>query len=172
MGIAELFTKYGTDKDLYHSYGPIYQSLFDGRENEVEMVLEIGVLLGQSLRAFRDHFPNALIVGIDLNQPQMDGERLSIVKADATDPFAMGVVGHNLFDLIIDDGSHQIEDQKASMRLLWGSVRPGGFYVIEDLQDDATSQYWRGFRSDGVVHDLRRNKGRYDDVIAVFTKRE
>ncbi len=36
-------------------------------------------------------------------------------------------------DLIIDDGSHKLKDQEATLRTLWDRLRPGGFYIIEDL---------------------------------------
>ena len=36
-------------------------------------------------------------------------------------------------DLIIDDGSHRLRDQEATLLTLWERVRPGGFYIIEDL---------------------------------------
>jgi len=38
------------------------------------------------------------------------------------------------FDLIIDDGSHRPAHWLASYRALAGRVKPGGFYIIEDLR--------------------------------------
>ncbi|HEY6398131.1 MAG TPA: hypothetical protein VIX82_11820, partial [Solirubrobacteraceae bacterium] len=43
------------------------------------------------------------------------------------------VESHGPFDIVIDDGSHIGREVIASFELLWDSVRPGGFYVIEDL---------------------------------------
>ena len=37
------------------------------------------------------------------------------------------------FDLIIDDGSHRFLDQQATLHVLWPRVRPGGFYIVEDV---------------------------------------
>jgi hypothetical protein len=37
------------------------------------------------------------------------------------------------FDLIVDDGSHESQDQFTSLTCLWPHLNPGGFYFIEDL---------------------------------------
>lgn len=44
------------------------------------------------------------------------------------------------FDLIIDDGGHANVHTITSLKALWGHLRPGGLYVIEDLE----TQYSRG----------------------------
>lgn len=36
-------------------------------------------------------------------------------------------------DVIIDDGGHTMAQQLTSLQVLWELVRPGGFYVVEDL---------------------------------------
>jgi hypothetical protein len=37
------------------------------------------------------------------------------------------------FDIIIDDGSHVGEHILTSFKILWSTVKPGGYYIIEDL---------------------------------------
>lgn len=36
-------------------------------------------------------------------------------------------------DVILDDGSHKYPEQEETLHHLWEKLRPGGFYVIEDL---------------------------------------
>ena len=36
-------------------------------------------------------------------------------------------------DIVIDDGSHRFLDQQATLHVLWPRVRPGGFYIVEDV---------------------------------------
>lgn len=36
-------------------------------------------------------------------------------------------------DLVIDDGSHRLRDQEATLALLWDRLAPGGLYIVEDL---------------------------------------
>ena len=38
-----------------------------------------------------------------------------------------------LLDVVIDDGSHFVDDMIGSFRLLFERVAPGGLYVIEDI---------------------------------------
>jgi hypothetical protein len=38
------------------------------------------------------------------------------------------------FDIIIDDGGHVYNQQKATFEVLWKTLSPGGLYYIEDLQ--------------------------------------
>ena len=36
-------------------------------------------------------------------------------------------------DMILDDGSHRFQDQRATLELLWEKLAPGGYYIIEDI---------------------------------------
>ena len=51
---------------------------------------------------------------------------------------AITTLGHQ--DVIIDDGGHSNMMQQTSLRVLLPYVRPGGFYVLEDLQ----VSFWKG----------------------------
>ena len=42
-------------------------------------------------------------------------------------------VGDKMFDFIVDDGSHVDANQFSTLRNLYGRLRPGGLYVIEDI---------------------------------------
>ena len=69
-----------------------------------------------------------------------------------------------VLDLIIDDGSHLYPDYVATADVLLGKLRPGGVYVIEDIQ---TQDSVDALRRDGwTIEDWREKTGRYDDVIA------
>lgn len=53
------------------------------------------------------------------------------------------------FDLIIDDGGHSMVQQITSLQHLWKAVKPGGFYILEDLQ----TSYWAGYGGDASTKD-------------------
>lgn len=134
-----MFEGYDTDKFGYHDYGPIYEELFPelaGRET-VRAVLELGVFHGGSLRAFRDWYPNAEIVGLDVDSATMiHGEpRIHTFTGDVRDPNALHRAGtsHAPYDLIVDDASHRPIDQFHAVKNLWQFLRVGGYYAIEDL---------------------------------------
>jgi hypothetical protein len=139
---------YGTDKSSeHHGYTRLYQRHFRTRRTAVRSVLEIGVggitsfegfettAGGQSLRMWRDYFPNAEIVGVDINEKDVPGARVHFVRGDQSDSaFLQEVVRkYGPFDVVIDDGSHIGRHIQASYAALWGAVTPGGMYVVEDL---------------------------------------
>jgi hypothetical protein len=48
------------------------------------------------------------------------------------------LIGQGPWDTIIDDGSHVPAHMTFSLFSLWNSIKPGGLYIIEDLETD----YW------------------------------
>ena len=58
--------------------------------------------------------------------------------------FSSEATASGLFDVIIDDGGHTMVQQITSLEYLWKTVKPGGLYVIEDLQ----TSYWETFGGD------------------------
>ena len=75
------------------------------------------------------------IVGVDV-QPdtQFTEERIETYLADSGNKAQLdAVLGDRMFDVIIDDGLHYDETQVQTMKNLWHRVRPGGYYVIEDI---------------------------------------
>ncbi|WP_419896142.1 class I SAM-dependent methyltransferase [Roseomonas sp. USHLN139] len=129
--------RHGTDKasdrnDFLRFYEPFVAPM---RDQPVK-VLEIGVLGGGSVRMWRDYFANGQVIGADINEAvrAYAGERLSIEIADQSsleDMRRLAAMGP--FDLIIDDGSHVWKHQIDSFNTLFPSLRPGGLYIIEDL---------------------------------------
>lgn len=143
-----LARRYGTDKSsLGHGYTTFYARHFKARRSAARMVLEIGVggvtsgrgyettAGGQSLRMWRDYFPKAIIVGIDIHPKTVSDDRIIFEQGDQSDQafLAKLVSRYAPFDVVIDDGSHVGRDVNASFDGLWDAVNPGGFYVIEDL---------------------------------------
>lgn len=45
------------------------------------------------------------------------------------------------FDIVIDDGSHRWDHQRISVGHLIRHVKPGGFYVIEDIHTSFVDRY-------------------------------
>ena len=59
----------------------------------------------------------------------------------------------NFWDVIIDDGSHDPDANQSSLGFCFPYVKPGGYYIIEDLQTENTwdneelKKYWGGART-------------------------
>jgi hypothetical protein len=153
--LGSLFRKYGSDKDV-NGYTPLYHSLFKHLREKPLEILEIGIgtLIpgapssmvgyaqpgykpGGSLRAWRDYFPKATILGCDI-QPdtQFTDDRITTMLCDSRrEELLWPALGNRRFDIIIDDGSHWDECQRKTLQNLWRYVKPGGFYIIEDVTE-------------------------------------
>lgn len=149
-----LATWYGTDKGpRAHGYTTHYQTHLAARRKEQLNVLEIGVggqntnSGGASLRMWRSFFPRASIVGVDLYRKQLPAEnRITVLQGDQADGAFLDalVTKHGPFDLIVDDGSHRGDHITATFSALWHRLRPGGVYVIEDLETAYDPAYGGG----------------------------
>ena len=143
ISLRELAKIHGIDKGA-HGYCEFYEKRFSSIKTQVQKVLEIGIDQGGSLRMWRDFFPNATIFGIDNRSEFIFSEnRILTFLIDQTDRIQLEIFGKNygLFDIIIDDGSHQIEHQQISFGCLFKYLKIGGFYIIEDLEPSFDSGY-------------------------------
>ena len=158
-----LGVKFGTDKSsLHHDYLSFYERFFEEFRNEKIKVLEIGVFGGASLEVWEAYFPNAVIIGADIDPgvPRFPGSRVIVEILDQSNVEELVNLGvkHGPFDIIIEDGSHQWEHQITSLRTLFPFLRPGGFYVVEDLQTNYGAQEtnYRGVSSLSCMDYLKK----------------
>lgn len=120
------------------SYLPIYEELLEPFRGRSFTLLELGVWGGHSLEMWRDAFPKATVVGIDLLPPDIDlGHRVHIVRGDQTDAALMQRTREAFapkgFDVIIDDASHIGITTARSLQALYSKhLCTGGLYCIED----------------------------------------
>ncbi len=136
MKISEILAKYETDKVKEHTYGDVYDALFDRFDREAALnLIEVGTQKGGSLKAWREYFPNAKITGIDI---------IDVVKPEYRDPsinYIFNDVNNYLtdddFDIVIDDGSHSIDDVLYVVQHF--KLKRKGMFIIEDVQKPV---YW------------------------------
>jgi hypothetical protein len=89
--LQELGLKYGTDKASHMFRGISYLDIYDRHfyeiRDSVKSFVEIGILNGKSLLMWREYFPNATIVGIDINPEckSYESERIKIYIGDQND---------------------------------------------------------------------------------------
>jgi hypothetical protein len=127
-----------TDKGLRgHYYTELYDVFFLPLKNGAAKILEIGIASGDSLKMWMDYFPRATIYGIDIvPKTKLDSARIKTFVADQADRTQLesfiGKFGGD-FDIIIDDGGHLMNQQQISLGFLFKYVKPGGYYIIEDL---------------------------------------
>ena len=95
---------------------------------------------GASLKTWYEYFPNARIVGLDINDAKfLENDRTTTHQVDQGDRNQLAelrkIYPDESFDLIIDDGSHRADHQQTSLELLYPLLKSGGYYIIEDLND-------------------------------------
>lgn len=140
MILQTIGLKHNTDKAFFHKYLDFYQKLLPKRQFSGRL-LEIGVMDGASLRMWREYYPKAEIVGVDIDdKSHLNIEGVTILQLDATDAAALSELGN--FDIIVDDGSHMTADQQATFEQLYiNQLNPKGFYVLEDLHTSLMPNY-------------------------------
>jgi trans-aconitate methyltransferase len=147
--------RHGTDKASgHHDYLAFYERFLRPIRDAHMRVLEIGVREGASLRMWADYFPNATIVGIDIDPEcrRHAGGRISVEVMDQSDLPALAALarGYGPFGLIVDDGSHIWEHQITALRHLYPHLQPGGCYILEDL-DTSYGDYEPMFRGHSTL---------------------
>ena len=137
--LNDIGLKYGADKSSrFHNYLDFYESVLPDRSFKGRL-LEIGVMDGLSVRMWREYYPDAEIIGIDIkdmshmhNSDWQVPESVKLLTLDGTKAKDMKPLGK--FDIILDDGSHYWADQQKSFELLYYSqLNEGGIYILEDL---------------------------------------
>jgi hypothetical protein len=148
--LDQLALRHGSDKFGSHYYTAHYNACFAPFRGLPVHLLEIGVggyddpnAGGASLRMWKDYFSAGIIYGLDWHDKHGVAEdRVRIYQGSQADPVAMARIladtPDQAFDIIIDDGSHRSEHVIATFLMMFQYVKPGGWYVVEDIQ----TSYW------------------------------
>lgn len=194
--LCRLGEQYSVDKTPCfggHTYTPEYHTLLSDRCNEVKLMLEIGIgntplmksltneiyTPGASLRMWRDYFPNAQIVGCDiLDSVLFTEDRITTFQTDQSNVTSLKTLMNHIqqiqpyADVILDDGSHEIEHMIISFKELWPLVKPGGMYIIEDIRRPFIEKILNlphvfGFK-DASIHKVYIGKKLWDNFVAFY----
>jgi hypothetical protein len=158
--LNKLIEKYRSDKNA-SNYTTTYEKEFEPIKDSIQSILEIGLgtiiegvhssmydwkttrvidgesfndyIPGASLRAWKEYFTNAQIYGGDIQQDtQFEEERIKTFLFNSTSLEECDKYLEDLqFDIIIDDGSHDPQDQINTMKNLYNRAKM--FYIIEDI---------------------------------------
>jgi len=176
--LASLCDLYGSDKGSCgavvtpypwpaHTYVDLYAQLFDHCRSNVKLVFECGIgstdpsvpynmgesgKPGASLRVWRDYFPNADVIGADLDETVLFEEpRIRTFQVDQTSPTSVTAmwqaVGRRDFDVMIDDGLHEPAGALTLFEHSIDLLAPHGIYVIEDVHPEHLRTYSTHFAS-------------------------
>ncbi len=170
------------DKQTQHTYIEVYEEILKPYRETAKNFLEIGLFSGQSLRMWEQYFKGKCY-GIDCSELPCGGlqdlrpmiaegtHNIFIMDGTKKDDIEKNFKGI-MFDVIIDDGSHNLEHQLASYKHLKSHLAPEGIYIIEDIQDiDKDKVIFEGIDVNKRIEilDRRKIKNRYDDVLVIIT---
>lgn len=201
MTIDELLLKYKTDKNhgtikniynnlddrividnpepcIGHTYGKSYDEIFENYDKDGPInLLEIGIQKGGSMLAWKDYFKNGNIYGVDIIDcilPEYRSDSLTYIFSDIRSPETKEQLKDIKFDIIIDDGSHHLNDVMFVIHTYLEQLNTNGVLIIEDCQDPG---YWlhqitniTPIGYEVTTRDLREGGYSYDNFLIVIKK--
>lgn len=156
-------------------YFEVYHQFFMKFVGSNVTMLEIGVYKGGSLQMWKDYFGDkAVIVGIDIDescqQYTQDQIRVHIGSQNDVEFLKIICERYGPFDIVLDDGSHFMEDQIKTFETLFPMMAEGGVYICEDTH----TSYWSLFQ--GALQDettfIEYSKRLVDDLNGQHVKKE
>ena len=130
-----------------HNYAKTFSKYLNNYRYTCKNLLEIGVLTGSSLCIWASMFPNSKIYGIDIEKHywneniqkwtkklgEQNMSRISFVNRDLfTVVETSEIFDQTYFDIIIDDGPHDITSILRSFSLFQERLSQDGIYIVED----------------------------------------
>ncbi len=156
-----LFHEYGSDKaNIFklsqqpgHGYSIYYEKKLEMYKNKNLNILEIGSYSGASAAAFTKYLPNSKVYCFDVNISNFKykSENINVYGIDINNQKKVIKTlnkifleqNFNQFDLIIDDGSHNLSDILMSFKFFFKYVKNNGLYIIEDYKHPNYYKYNR-----------------------------
>ncbi|WP_018156590.1 CmcI family methyltransferase [Demetria terragena] len=190
--LTELAVKHKTDKwSTRHRYTGHYERHLGYLRNEQFTLLEIGIggyardgQGGASLRMWKEFFPNARIIGLDIEDKSFAREdRIETVVGSQDDQEVLRRIAASAPDLqvVIDDGSHVNDHILATFNILFPLLPAGGHYMIEDTQTSYWPRYGgtldpdAGGTSNGLarrlVHDINYEEHTEDGYVPTYVQK-
>ena len=175
-------SKEKSDKGTRHSYiKNFYCKEFTPKRLLPLNIVEIGIYKGESLRLFREYFPNATITGIDQERQKNFEEiyttkNINCIEKNAYKLYTAEFFEYESIDYLIDDGPHSLESQIDCVRFYWDKIKKGGKIIIEDVKKiDEVRHIFQILtctlgESKLEIKDYRKLKNVSDDVLVIFTK--
>jgi predicted O-methyltransferase YrrM len=151
--LCEIGKKYDTDKSSQrqnvtdtrhcHPYTLFYEGLFKNKKDEELKIAELGILHGASLLMWKSYFKNSDIYGFEYDnnlinnfKNNFNNDRITLSNINVTNEESIKKAFNDLnvlYDIIIDDTTHQFEDQIKIIENTYIYLKPGGILIIEDI---------------------------------------
>ena len=153
------FHKYGSDKaNIFrqtqksgHGFSIHYENKIEKFKDKKINILEIGSFAGASAAAFSKYLSNSNIYCFDVNISNFkyESKNIHVFGLDINNQKKVEKIiekifsenNINYFDLIIDDGSHNLSDILISFKFFFKFLKKKGLYVIEDYKHPNYYEY-------------------------------
>ena len=167
--------KYDTDKSSQRSNLSQNRHSHPYTQREAPLAIaELGILYGSSLLMWQEYFTNATIYGFENNldlihsfQNKNNNDRITLTPLDVKNKTsiidAFESVGVQ-YDLIIDDTTHQFEDQLRIIQNCYSYLKPGGMLIIEDI--------FKSFSEEDYINRLQPILDQFQDFYFVTLDHE
>jgi len=177
-----------------HPYTLFYSALFKNHRDTPIDLVEIGIFQGSSINMWRAFLPFANIYAYDNNLQLLqdfklcmmddDSKHITLDIIDVKDSHSIksGLKKHNtLYDCIIDDSTHEFDDQINIITNAVHHLRPGGVLIIEDIfkktleerYNEALEPLMHHFQDAYFItldHDRRNSEGWDNDKLLILVK--
>lgn len=177
--LCEIGKKYDTDKSSqrnnvtdyrhYHPYTLFYDSIFKNKKRENLKIAELGILDGASLLMWKEYFTSSQLYGFEYNndlinnfKQNFNNDRITLSNIDVTNKNSI-IKSFNeineLYDIIIEDTTHQFEDQIRVIENVYNYLKPGGILIIEDV--------FKSYNEDDYINKLKNVLDHFQDYYFI-----
>lgn len=169
-----------SDKVSKHGYHEIYATRLPSK---IDCLLEIGIAIDgkntSSLNSWAEIYPRAEIIGLDnVESKLINSESIKSYLVDQSDPAELKKFVNEIKvspDVIIDDGSHNVDDFLLTFSILFPILKDSGVYFIEDVWSGEVlkkcKEYFDGKKEITCLYHDRTKTNQPDSIIIEIRKR-
>ena len=169
-----------SDKATSHIYTEFYGPFLEPRRGSIKNVLEIGICDGGSMAMWHEFFPDAGIYGVDIRDKDTafikklkQNPQIHMFFEDAYKKKFVNKLKGLKFDLIVEDGRHDLPAWEAFLKLYPSLLAKNGIMMIEDVFSVEHAEYligkFKGDKDRMSIIDRRTIPGAYrNDVTFTF----
>jgi len=188
--LDKLFYHYGSDKaetfkltnKTGHGFSKFYEEKLEKYKSKKINILEIGSYAGSSAAAFVKYLPNVNLFCFDVNISNFKykSKNLHVFGVDIKNETKIKKTLKNIFlrhkfnkfDIIIDDGSHNLNEILIGLKFFFTLVNKKGLYIIEDFKFPNYYQYNNNINHILVDEFLRNLSNKKLSSSNIFTQEE
>tara|TARA_Y200000002_G_scaffold380096_1_gene390802 strand:- start:113 stop:856 length:744 start_codon:yes stop_codon:yes gene_type:complete len=188
--LDEFLNHYGSDKaEIFnltnktgHGFSKFYEEYLKNYKNKEINILEIGSYAGASAAAFAKYLPNSNIFCFDVNISNFkyESKNIHVFGLDIKNEKKVKKTLQSIFlqhkflkfDLIIDDGSHNLDDILVGLKLFFELVKSKGVYIIEDYKYPNYYQYNNNINHILIDEFLKNLANKKNSISNIFSEKD